>query len=264
MHSLFLRSGTAGAASGRAARTRCTAPLPRWRTVSARAVVVGPHRFSQEKASRPQPPHPAVKEFTGKFKSKTGTAWDNRSSIVPKIGKYAPVDMADDDEEEDADGDTPMAPAVRGPRRAGLRCLHTAACAGNAQRPQRSPHVYRRPPRARTSPSRPRRARWTAVCKKASCNRAKAAPRPRGRQRRCAPVFLTPPALAHTPHCSKKLVQLIFEKDMFKESMESFNLDVKKVTGSPPRPAAETARARAAPVHRPLPCPTMPDATGQD
>lgn len=29
--------------------------------------------------------------------------------------------------------------------------------------------------------------------------------------------------------CSQKLVKLIFEKDMFKESMESFNLDVKKV-----------------------------------
>lgn len=53
----------------------------------------------------------ALKEFTGKFKSKTGTAWDNRSSIVPKLGKYAPVDMADDD--EDGDGDVAMTAVVR-------------------------------------------------------------------------------------------------------------------------------------------------------
>jgi hypothetical protein len=53
----------------------------------------------------------AMKEFNGKFKAKTGTAWDNRSSIVPKIGKYAPVDMADDD--EDGDGDVAMTAVVR-------------------------------------------------------------------------------------------------------------------------------------------------------
>lgn len=55
----------------------------------------------------------AIKEFCSKFKSKTGTAWEKRDSIVFKVGKYTPVDMADDDDDDANDTPMPQASAAK-------------------------------------------------------------------------------------------------------------------------------------------------------
>ena len=44
----------------------------------------------------------AAKEFKKKFKDKTKNDWDKRDSFVPQPGKYTLIDMGDEDEDEGA------------------------------------------------------------------------------------------------------------------------------------------------------------------
>lgn len=42
----------------------------------------------------------AIKDFTKKFKDKTGNSWDNRDTFVPKTKKYTMIEMSLEDEDE--------------------------------------------------------------------------------------------------------------------------------------------------------------------
>ena len=42
----------------------------------------------------------AIKDFTKKFKDKTGNSWDDRDTFVPKTKKYTMIEMSLEDEDE--------------------------------------------------------------------------------------------------------------------------------------------------------------------
>ena len=50
----------------------------------------------------------AEQEFKKKFKDKTKNDWNDRDNFEPVPGKYTMIDMGDEDDDDENEGDVPM------------------------------------------------------------------------------------------------------------------------------------------------------------